>query len=151
MSHGVVALPILQESAFNVLPCKPTHARLPQFGHFQHADMMVRRQRYSHYLPLKRQSRNTSRATSLIKERTRSPRGEKEKDTKEPKEPRNGRNSSATHSASKRRSTMNSREAAYDEAEAIRRAIEASKEDAQPDQPDGSVRRAKRGRSDSEE
>lgn len=45
---------------------------------------------------------------------------------------------------------MNSREAAYDEAEAIRRAIEASKEDAPPEL-DGSVRRPKRGRSDSEE
>lgn len=46
---------------------------------------------------------------------------------------------------------MNSREAGYNEAEALRRAIEASKEDAAPEAGDGSTRRAKRGRSDSEE
>ncbi|KAK0729839.1 hypothetical protein B0H67DRAFT_12192 [Lasiosphaeris hirsuta] len=97
-------------------------------------------QRYSHYLPLKRPSRATSRSTSLAKDGTRSP----------PKEEgRSGRTSSANH-ASKRRSTMNSREAAYDEAEALRRAIEASKEDA-PELPEGAPRRAKRGRGDSEE
>lgn len=101
---------------------------------------MAPRQRYSHYLPLKRRSRANSRAASSIKDGTKSP---KEKET------RSGRNTSANH-ASKRRSTMNSREAAYDEAEAIRRAIEASKEDAPPEL-DGSVRRPKRGRSDSEE
>jgi hypothetical protein len=51
----------------------------------------------------------------------------------------------------KRRSTMNSREAGYDEAEALRRAIEASKEEvAQQDPADGAPRRPKRGRSDSE-
>jgi hypothetical protein len=46
---------------------------------------------------------------------------------------------------------MNSREAAYDEAEALRRAIEASKEDAAPELGDGGSRRPKRVRSDSEE
>lgn len=48
---------------------------------------------------------------------------------------------------------MNSRGGAYDEAEALRRAIEASKEDAAPESAvvDGPPRRAKRGRSDSEE
>lgn len=45
---------------------------------------------------------------------------------------------------------MNSREAAYDEAEALRRAIEASKEEAHLE-PEGVPRRPKRGRSDSEE
>lgn len=45
---------------------------------------------------------------------------------------------------------MNSREAAYDEEEQLRRAIEASKE--LVDVPDeGTTRRTKRGRSDSEE
>lgn len=44
---------------------------------------------------------------------------------------------------------MNSRDAAYDD-EQLRRAIEASKEDTQ-DGTEGSVRRTKRGRSDSEE
>ncbi|KAK0628636.1 hypothetical protein B0T17DRAFT_588708 [Bombardia bombarda] len=99
-------------------------------------------QKYSHYLPLKRTSRTTSRAASLNKEETRSP----PKD----KEGRNGRTSSASQT-SKRRSTMNSREAAYDEAEALRRAIEASKEEAIPEQADDVPRRAKRGRSASEE
>jgi hypothetical protein len=105
------------------------------------ANAMIRSQRYSHYLPLKRLSRTTSRATSLNKDDTRSPKE---------KEMRSGRNQ-ASLQASKRRSTMNSREAAYDEAEALRRAIEESKEEARTDNPDGVVRRTKRGRSDSEE
>jgi hypothetical protein len=46
---------------------------------------------------------------------------------------------------------MNSRDAAYDEEELIRQAIEASKEETVPDGTDVSTRRAKRGRSDSEE
>jgi len=46
---------------------------------------------------------------------------------------------------------MNSRDAAYDEEEQLRRAIEASKEDALPEQEEGAPRRAKRSRSDSEE
>lgn len=96
---------------------------------------------YSFYLPLRRQSRTSSRSASLNKEGTRSP-------TKE-KEARSGRATSANQ-ASKRRSTMNSREAAYDEAEALRRAIEASKEEAHLE-PEGVPRRPKRGRSDSEE
>jgi hypothetical protein len=103
---------------------------------------MVPRQRYSHYLPLKRQSRTTSRAASLNKDGPRSPPKDKES--------RNGRAPSNTQTQ-KRRSTMNSRDAGYDEAEAIRRAIEASKEDAAPDAVDSISRRAKRGRSLSEE
>ncbi|KAK4225113.1 putative histone deacetylase complex subunit cti6 [Podospora fimiseda] len=94
---------------------------------------------YSQYLPMKRQSRHSSRATSLNKDGARSPVKEKEM---------RGRNSSANH-ASKRRSTMNSREAGYDEAEALRRAIEASKEESL--EHEGVPRRPKRGRSDSEE
>lgn len=106
-----------------------------------HANTMPYRQRYSHYLPLKRHSsRTASRPPSLVKDGTKSPRE---------KESRSARNSSVTNNG-KRRSTMNSREAGYNEAEALRRAIEASKEDA-PDPADGSTRRAKRGRSDSEE
>jgi len=97
---------------------------------------------YSHYLPMKRNGRATSRAASLNKDMARSP-------TKE-KETRNGRGSSANH-ASKRRSTLNSREAGYDEAEALRRAIEASKEETHSDPPEGANRRPKRGRSDSQE
>ncbi|KAL3493220.1 hypothetical protein BJX62DRAFT_87931 [Aspergillus germanicus] len=49
----------------------------------------------------------------------------------------------------KRRSTMNSRDAAYDEEELIRRAIAESKEDNNGDGEEGS-RRSKRSRSDSE-
>ena len=45
---------------------------------------------------------------------------------------------------------MNSRDAAYDD-ELLRRVIEASKEDAAPDTAESTSRRAKRGRSDSEE
>ncbi|KAJ5609648.1 Zinc finger PHD-type [Penicillium herquei] len=50
----------------------------------------------------------------------------------------------------KRRSTMNSRDAAYDEEELIRRAIEESKEDTKSLPDDTSTRRAKRSRSESE-
>lgn len=46
---------------------------------------------------------------------------------------------------------MNSRDAAYDEEEQLRRAIEASKEEAPPETADTGIRRTKRGRSDSEE
>ncbi|TEA13455.1 putative histone deacetylase complex subunit cti6 [Colletotrichum sidae] len=97
-------------------------------------------QRYSNYLPLNRPSRATSRAASLVKDGTRSP-----KETS-----KNGRASSATQ-ASKRRSTMNSRDAAYDEDEQLRRAIEASKEEAVPETTETVARRGKRGRSDSED
>ena len=47
---------------------------------------------------------------------------------------------------------MNSRDAAYDEEEQLRRAIEASKEDAIPEENESvTTRRPKRGRDDSEE
>jgi hypothetical protein len=46
---------------------------------------------------------------------------------------------------------MNSRDAAYDEEEQLRRAIEASKEDTKPEDEDPANRRPKRGREDSEE
>ncbi|TAQ84553.1 hypothetical protein B7494_g7133 [Chlorociboria aeruginascens] len=97
-------------------------------------------QRYSHYLPLYQSlSRTTSRAASFSKDGTRSPRGSK-----------SGRPSSSVQSA-KRRSTMNSRDAAYDEDEQLRRAIEASKGEKSGESVDGGIRRGKRGRSDSEE
>ncbi|KAB8233114.1 hypothetical protein ETB97_008025 [Aspergillus alliaceus] len=50
----------------------------------------------------------------------------------------------------KRRSTMNSRDAAYDEEELIRRAIEESKEETKPASDEAAARRGKRSRSDSE-
>lgn len=47
---------------------------------------------------------------------------------------------------------MNSRDAAYDEEEQLRRAIEASKGEKSGESVDGgTIRRGKRGRSDSEE
>lgn len=105
------------------------------------ANDMARRSVYSHYLPLKRYVTTTSRATSVTKDAARSP-------TKE-KETRNRR--AASDHSSKRRSTLNSREAGYNEAEALRRAIEASKEDASPELGGSANRRPKRGRSDSQE
>ncbi|PQE33652.1 hypothetical protein CJF32_00008629 [Rutstroemia sp. NJR-2017a WRK4] len=88
------------------------------------------------------QNGTTSRAASFSKDGTRSPKGGK-----------NGRPSSSLQGA-KRRSTMNSRDAAYDaaaEAEQIRRAIEASVAENATESVEGRNRRAKRGRSDSEE
>ncbi|KAI9648991.1 Histone deacetylase complex subunit [Ciborinia camelliae] len=100
-------------------------------------------QRYSLYLPLHPTlSRATSRAASFSKDGTRSPKGGK-----------NGRPTSSSTSA-KRRSTMNSRDAAYDaaaEAEQIRQAIAASVAENNTESVDGRSRKAKRGRSDSEE
>ncbi|KAJ3498871.1 hypothetical protein NLG97_g785 [Lecanicillium saksenae] len=95
-------------------------------------------QKYSKYLPLHRQSRPTSRATSVLKDGAKSPRPSTKASRAE-----------QALQASKRRSTMNSRDAAYDD-EQLLRAIEASREEAPQDGEAGS-RRAKRGRSDSEE
>ncbi|KAI5925854.1 hypothetical protein F4810DRAFT_708367 [Camillea tinctor] len=98
-------------------------------------------QKYSIFLPIHRPSRAASRATSAAKDGARSP--------KSNGGGRNSRSSAAAHT-SKRRSTMNSRDAAYYEEEQIRRAIEASKEDAIPEEQEP-ARRTKRGRDDSEE
>ncbi|KAK2737156.1 hypothetical protein FQN55_001272 [Onygenales sp. PD_40] len=65
--------------------------------------------------------------------------------------PKDKKGRSATNSLStKRRSTMNSRDAAYDEEEQLRRAIEESKEDTKSVADEGGSRRGKRSRSDSE-
>ncbi|KFX93851.1 hypothetical protein V490_04639 [Pseudogymnoascus sp. VKM F-3557] len=109
-------------------------------------------QKYSHYLPLyqhqhqhqptlSRSTSRASRAASFSKDGTRSPRAGS----------KNGRptSSSMMSANQKRRSTMNSRDAAYDEEEQLRRAIEASKGE-KSESTDGGTRR-KRGRSDSEE
>ncbi|KAI1453965.1 hypothetical protein F4805DRAFT_340410 [Annulohypoxylon moriforme] len=98
-------------------------------------------QKYSIFLPIHRPSRAASRATSTAKDGAQSPKGPTTK---------NSRSSAAAHT-SKRRSTMNSRDAAYDEEEQLRRAIEASKEDAIPEVAEPPPRRPKRGRDDSEE
>ncbi|KAF5019697.1 hypothetical protein F66182_8294 [Fusarium sp. NRRL 66182] len=97
-------------------------------------------QKWSKYVPHNRPSRATSRAASIAKEGNRSPKNGTSK---------NSRPTSASQS-SKRRSTMNSRDRAYED-EQLLRAIEASKEDVPQDAPDILTRRAKRGRSDSEE
>ena len=52
---------------------------------------------------------------------------------------------------SKRRSTMNSRDAAYDEEEQLRRAIEESKAEKKAGNSGNSVTKGKRERSESEE
>ncbi|KAF9891174.1 hypothetical protein FE257_004738 [Aspergillus nanangensis] len=89
-------------------------------------------QHSSQYLPVAPPSTSSSRASS----RSDSKRG---KDPKaRPSEP------------PKRRSTMNSRDAAYDEEELIRRAIEESKEETLPGEEEIAIRRGKRSRSDSE-
>lgn len=101
---------------------------------------MLARQRYSKYLPLQqRASRATSLAGSIVKEGTKSPKSTSSKTRAE-----------SAHAAAKRRSTMNSRDAAYDD-EQLRRAIEASKEETALDTVEDGPRRPKRGRSDSEE
>ncbi|KAI1417244.1 hypothetical protein F5Y13DRAFT_82451 [Hypoxylon sp. FL1857] len=98
-------------------------------------------QKYSIFLPIHRPSRAASRATSMVKDGAQSPKGSSTKNSR----------SSANAHTSKRRSTMNSRDAAYDEEEQLRRAIEASKEDAIPELAEPPPRRPKRGRDDSEE
>ncbi|OTA82004.1 hypothetical protein M434DRAFT_401169 [Hypoxylon sp. CO27-5] len=98
-------------------------------------------QKYSIFLPIHRSSRAASRATSMVKDGAQSPKGSSAKNSR----------SSANAHTSKRRSTMNSRDAAYDEEEQLRRAIEASKEDAIPELTEAPPRRPKRGRDDSEE
>ncbi|KAI1378974.1 hypothetical protein F4677DRAFT_354649 [Hypoxylon crocopeplum] len=98
-------------------------------------------QKYSIFLPIHRPSRAVSRATSTTKDGAQSPKDGSTKSSR----------SSAAAQMSKRRSTMNSRDAAYDEEEQLRRAIEASKEDAIPETAEAQPRRPKRGRDDSEE
>ena len=70
-----------------------------------------------------------------------------------PTKPKGSRSSrtNAEIIAGKRRSTMNSRDAAYDEAEQLRRAIEESKKEGEAPSASVSTRRGKRSRSDSEQ
>ncbi|KAJ5775680.1 uncharacterized protein N7511_000691 [Penicillium nucicola] len=70
------------------------------------------------------------------------------RDTSRRSKDRKSRNSEGA-SNPKRRSTMNSRDAAYDEEELIRRAIEESKEDSKSNPDETITRRTKRSRSDS--
>jgi hypothetical protein len=102
--------------------------------------LLDNRQMYSKYLPVTEMSPKTSRGSSQSKEF----------EFKDPKT-KSGRLSVLSRGG-KRRSTMNSRDAAYDEEEQLRRAIEASKGNGKLSiDGESSVKRGKRGRSDSEE
>lgn len=105
-------------------------------------------QKYSIYLPLHRPSRATSRATSATKEGARSP---KPGDRKSSRASAAAAAAAHAQSMAKRRSTMNSRDAAYDE-EQLRRAIEISQKEVIPEEGDGTqLRRPKRIRDDDDE
>lgn len=67
-----------------------------------------------------------------------------------PKDAKEKKAREAELAGTKRRSTMNSREAAYDEEELVRRVIEESKEDNKSPSDDLASRRGKRTRSDSD-
>jgi hypothetical protein len=94
-------------------------------------------QKYSKYLPVLEVSTPRSSSTSSADDS----RGKKDS-----RASRQNTNSLST----KRRSTMNSRDAAYDEEELVRRAIEESKEGVAVNETEGN-RRGKRSRSDDEE
>lgn len=112
------------------------------------ANLLDLRQKYSIFLPVHHLSRAASQAISTANE-TAGSHSPKETNT------RNSRSAAAAAAAlsGKRRSTMNSRDAAYDEEEQLRRAIEASK--GEPGEEDTELtaasRRPKRIRDDSEE
>ncbi|KAI9879247.1 MAG: hypothetical protein M1830_009107 [Pleopsidium flavum] len=94
-------------------------------------------QKFSRYLPLYEEvSPRTSPSPSI-----------KDPDSRRSKDPKSSR-PSAISLSTKRRSTMNSRDAAYDEEEQLRIAIEESKGEGKEESGE---RRGKRGRSDSED
>ncbi|SZF01617.1 unnamed protein product [Blumeria hordei] len=98
-------------------------------------------QRYSHYLPLRKVLlQSGSNIMVNLKDETRPPRVG-----------RSGRPSSLQSASAKRRSTMNSRDAAYDEGEQLRRVIEASKSERISESTDTGIKRSKRGFSGFEE
>lgn len=105
-----------------------------------HANGLSYRQKFSRYLPVQEE---TSPPFS-------SPHAAQDSSSKKPKESRASR-LSAEIAAGKRRSTMNSRDSAYDEAEQLRRAIEESKKEAGAPSTDASARKGKRSRSESEQ
>jgi hypothetical protein len=97
----------------------------------------VCRQNYSRYLPLYEiHTPKTSRSTSRSKDNDSKSTSSKSK-------------SAPNSNPGKRRSTMNSRDAAYDEAEMMKRAIEASKvQTSVTASSENGNKRSKRGRSD---
>ena len=103
-------------------------------------DDRLYRQKFSRYLPVQE---NTSPPSSP-------PPAAQESSFRKSKESRASR-LNAEIAAGKRRSTMNSRDSAYDEAEQLRRAIEESKKEAGATSTDTSARKGKRSRSESEQ
>lgn len=101
------------------------------------AMLIAARRRYSSYRPL--QQKHSASPSPVPKGR------ETSKRTRESRPSR----TELENLAKGRRATMNSRDSAYDEAEQLRRAIEESKRESLPRNP--STRKAKRGRSQSEE
>lgn len=99
-------------------------------------------QRYSHYLPLHQSLSCSTPCSGLIMPK---------EEAQSPKSNKTSRPQSLHHANAKRRSTMNSRDAAYDEEEQIRRAIAASRDVRTVENVDGCMKRGKRGRSESEE
>lgn len=97
------------------------------------------RQRYSRYLPLQGSAFTASSTTSSPQDTT----STRRKDGKASR-------TNAESLAGNRRSTMNSRDAAYDEAEQLQRAIEESKKEGAATNTSDSTQREKRSRSDSE-
>lgn len=101
---------------------------------------VMQRQRYSRYLPL---------YPSIEPKSARKPSLVKDSDAKARKE-REAVSRASVDSLTKRRSTMNSRNA-YDEEETLRRVIEESKGEEGTPVPSAGTRKGKRGRSDDSE
>lgn len=104
------------------------------------ANKRIQRQKFSRYIPVQELASLPSSP---------SPAPQDTLSTK-PKSNRSSR-ANAESLSGKRRSTMNSRDAAYDEAEQIRRAIEESRKDGDAPGTSVSTRRGKRSRSESEQ
>lgn len=104
------------------------------------ANKRIRRQKFSRYIPVQELASLPSSP---------SPAPQDTLSTK-PKSSRSSR-ANAESLSGKRRSTMNSRDAAYDEGEQIRRAIEESKKEGDAPGTSVSTRRGKRSRSESEQ
>ncbi|RKF60401.1 putative fyve phd zinc finger [Erysiphe neolycopersici] len=99
-------------------------------------------QQYSHYLPLHQSLPCSTPCTGSLPPK---------EEAQSPKSNKTTRPQNLHHANAKRRSTMNSRDAAYDEEEQVQRAIVASKDVSTVENVDGCMRRGKRGRSESEE
>lgn len=112
-------------------PCFPSLHYLYLLTHWL---KMVFRRYSSQYLPVAPPSPD------------RSSQGSASDSSRRPKD-RKARQTETPAAISKRRSTNNSRDAAYDEEEQLRRAIEESRKESTPDE---TMRRGKRSRSDSE-